>query len=409
MKEKYSKSVMYYSYYKILFLSLIIDPIIMIYAIDSHIDISKLFIILSVQSIIGMIFEIPTGVIADVKGPKSSIILGSVCFAIACLIFMFYPTLQGFFIAYVLVGFYKNFISGADSSYLYLALDDEGRAEEYSKIEGKLSSINFAITAVATVVATYLYEIDAYLPFVIGILSTIIAVLVFTGAKNFIEEQTSEILVGIKYKKYAERVKSGYQGMKNSHTIKWFIIYSSIISFLLGSIMSMYQLHFKNIGLDTKYVGVIYTIGYIVSSISSHFAYKFKKIKNIYSVFVMFLVLMVITGVGMSFAKLALVWVVFIPRFIIGVYPTLIQHFINKEIVESRTTILSFRSFAKQVPSILLMPIIGKVIGLYGLQVTLIIYGIFAVLCTLLIFVLLKKNRLEDKIEESNNLGRKVL
>ena len=409
MKGKYSKSVMSYSYYKILFLSLIIDPIIIIYALDSNIDISKLFIILSVQSIIGMIFEIPTGVIADVNGPKRSIILGSVCFTVACLIFIFFPTLQGFFVAYVFIGFYKNFISGADSSYLYLALENEGKTEEYSKIAGGLSSINFAITAVITVVATFLYDINSYLPFGMGIFFATIALLVFARAENFIEEQSSNVLVSTKYKKYAQTIKSGYLSMKNSNSIKWFIIYSMIMAFLLGAIMSLYQLHFKDVGLSTKYVGIIYTIGYFVSSISSRFAYKFKNIKNKYSVFVMFIVLMITTGIGMSFGKLAFVWVVFIPRFIIGVYPTLINDFINKEIIESRSTILSFREFSKQLPSTLLMPIIGKIIGLYGLQVTLVIYAIIAALSTVLIVTILKRNKMEYRVEENNNLNSKVI
>lgn len=79
-----------FSLYKILFISMITDPIFIIYAQDVGLGIEQIFMLLSVQKIVALLFEIPTGMLADVQGPKYSLIYGVGSFALANVIYIIF-------------------------------------------------------------------------------------------------------------------------------------------------------------------------------------------------------------------------------------------------------------------------------------------------------------------------------
>lgn len=61
------------------------------------------------------------------------------------------------------------------------------------------------------------------------------------------------------------------------------------------------------------------------------------------------------------------IFVIFIPRMIIGIYPRVFQQYINDEITENRNTILSIREAVKNLPIITILPLIGIIIDKKGI------------------------------------------
>ena len=79
---------------------------------------------------------------------------------------------------------------------------------------------------------------------------------------------------------------------------------------------------------------------------------------------------------------------IFVPRIVIGVYPVMVQQFINDRITNNRVTILSIREFAKRLSIIIFMPILGNIIDKYGIKTSYLYIVVFSVISlTILIFL----------------------
>ncbi len=384
-----------FSLYKILFISMITDPIFIIYAQDVGLGIEQIFMLLSVQKIVALLFEIPTGMLADVQGPKYSLIYGVGSFALANVIYIIFSNQAGFIVASVLIGLYKNFISGAETSYLYLALKESKQVEEFSRINGFLNSLNLIITAVVTVGVGYIYHLNRILPFILAVLSSVTGLIILLNLKNLMEENNQIKDVRRQYQKYLMTIKEGFSEIGSKKSLKWFISYSSIMSFMLVGLLSTYQIYFKDIGIDVKYFGWLYAVFYLTSSLFSKYAYLFSKKNNQYLICLAMLIILGFIPLSMATGLKMLLVVVLIPRAIIGVYPTIIHQFINKEINKNRATILSFRSFSMQVPQILLLPLVGKLLG-SSLDLVYYIYFALMISSSIALYGYYKMNNLKE-------------
>ena len=189
--------------------------------------------------------------------------------------------------------------------------------------------------------------------------------------KNLKEENRKKVELKDSYKKFFETTKEGFVTIFTSKKLIWFILYSAVISFLLVCLLRTYQLHFIALNIPTEYFGWIYFVLYVVSSISSKFSYKFKT-KNIYTTFIILLVFLLFTPLLMSVHNILLLFVILIPRIVIGVYPSIIKEYINKEIKADRATIFSIRSLLSKMLQVFMLPLVGKMIDKCGLNVSLI-------------------------------------
>ena len=377
-----------YIWSKIFFLSMIIDPIFILYACESGLNATQLFTLSSVQTLTIVLLEIPTGVIADLYGCKTSIILGSLAFILANIIYVTQPGFWGFLIAEILSGLYKVLFSGSDETYLYLELRRCNKENEYAKISGRIDSINFALTGALSILTGYMYLLDRRLPFLVCLIFTTISLFCSFNLENLKENAHGQKSVGQTYSAYLQVIKNGTKSILTQKKLAWFIMYSSALSFLLVAILSTYQLYFLKLYIPPEYFGWIYFFLYIASSLSSQKAYAFKS-KNMQKTFMLLLLLLTVTPILMLSNIKLLIMIIIIPRIIIGVYPALIKEYINKEIKESRATIFSIRSLFMRIIQIVLLPLTGCIIDQYNLNISyLFIAGI-----GILSYVILKRYR----------------
>ena len=113
-EHKMKKNILNFKLYKIFFLTMLIDPIFVIYAYSCGLSVSEIFILSSIETLLIVLLEIPTGIVADLFGCKISIIWGIISFICSNIIVLLYPKFLGFLICSTLIAFYKVLISGAD-------------------------------------------------------------------------------------------------------------------------------------------------------------------------------------------------------------------------------------------------------------------------------------------------------
>ena len=95
----------------------------------------------SVYHITGVLFELPTGVIADLYGKKFSIITGRIISVISCILMIASDSFLGFAIAFSLSSAAMNLNSGAAEALVYDSLKELGEEEKYKKIWANLAFV----------------------------------------------------------------------------------------------------------------------------------------------------------------------------------------------------------------------------------------------------------------------------
>ena len=63
-----NRNLIYFKWYKIAFLTMLIDPIFVIYAYSEGLSANQIFILTSIESVLIILLEVPTGVISDLFG-----------------------------------------------------------------------------------------------------------------------------------------------------------------------------------------------------------------------------------------------------------------------------------------------------------------------------------------------------
>jgi MFS family permease len=110
--------------------------ILVLFWLDRGLSLGQIMIFMSTYGISLLIFEIPTGVLADRHSRKWSLAVGAFLQVVVGVIILsttYFPALLG---AYVLVGVAVAFLSGAGEALIYDSLKQEGREPEVQRVFG---------------------------------------------------------------------------------------------------------------------------------------------------------------------------------------------------------------------------------------------------------------------------------
>ena len=175
------KNIRIYPYFRFFFSMLIIGPILVPYMLFKGLTYSQILLLQSISAIAVIFFEVPTGAIADKISRQLSLVLSGFFCAGGLLIYILFQSFYIFIMAEILFGIGMTFSSGADSAILYESLVKLEQKKEYQKIEGQAAFNVFIGHAVGSVLSSFLYTKNPYLPFWISIANLIIAIIISFG------------------------------------------------------------------------------------------------------------------------------------------------------------------------------------------------------------------------------------
>lgn len=105
-----------------------------------------------------ILFEIPSGAVADLLGRKRSMILSRVCVAVSCFIMLFSRSFGWFALSFMMQALGNNFNSGSEEALVYDSMKCLGREEHYMGVYGKLNVVIEISQGIATVLGGILAE-----------------------------------------------------------------------------------------------------------------------------------------------------------------------------------------------------------------------------------------------------------
>ncbi|MDT8337214.1 MAG: MFS transporter [Candidatus Izemoplasmatales bacterium] len=353
------------------------EPYLIIYLMISDLSLFQVGLLISIREIVIYIFEIPSGVIADMYGKKTELIMCFVFYIISFFLFFIASGFGIFALAMILYGLGEAFRSGTHKSMIMSFLDYNEIGASKTRVYGQTRAMSLVgsmvMSLVAIVFVIWLPEIK-YL-FLISIIPFLLDMLLIASypkylderrhtnfsLKDFLKQNVESVKYTFKDKKVSRLVfdealyQAGYKSIKDY--VQPIIIALSISAGLVA---------FTNYSADENlkiYIGLIYAVIYLISSFASRNSYKLAKKVNHFSLVNMMWFLSAGTAIVLSFF-LDNLFVIFVSFIMIYIFinlrkPVMIEEIGNASDKTKRASVLSIEAQLASLLLVIFAPIIG--------------------------------------------------
>ncbi|MDD5164721.1 MAG: MFS transporter, partial [Patescibacteria group bacterium] len=272
----------FYAHSLIFNLSKVIMPFYVLYFLHIGFNFFQIALISSIRSVVTLIFEIPTGVIADKYGRKNSVILGYLLTAISLALI---PVWDKFYIVAIIFAFdalFETLVSGADRAWAVDLMEntDKSLVDKYFLKTRMFRNIGMVAAPLigGYIVATSNMR-NLWFVFAAGIfVSTLI---LFFGKEIRKHEQDKPIA----QKKFCNIFQDSKTAIKTalSHKIIILLFSGIFVFFFVDEITSLiWTPHLEKIGLSLPMIGYLFSIiaglGIILPLVAEFFLKKKSKL-----------------------------------------------------------------------------------------------------------------------------------
>ena len=345
-----------------------------------------------------MIFEMPTGLVADTYGRKISVILSALVSVISGIFFIFFPILFGFIIAEILNGLGETLRSGALEAWLVDSLKYEGKEEKVKYAFAQGTKYRIIGNLSGLILGGYLASLNiklVWVPFTIIFFILNIFLILKMKEEYKIERTISDRVLS----KISETIKKSLTVIKSQKMILALLLLALFSEFSFETISQYWQVHFsENLFIKTEYFGWILVISSIATILLidkvTQLSERFKpEISSLVILEILFLFSLLVIALTFS-PLLAIIFFILLQSFASFKEPIFLDLY-NKHIPsEQRATLLSFQSLVGSGGEVLAGLCIGVVALKFGLRIT---FGLGSVVLFLglVLFVLFARPKQE--------------
>lgn len=348
----------------------------------------------AIYHITGVLFELPTGVIADLYGKKFSVVTGRIVSVISCILMITSNSFLGFALAFVLSSASMNLNSGAGEALIYDSLKSLGEEENYKKILGNLAFLMSLGQGMAVLLGGVLADIKFLYAYIFG---TVIQIAALMAAYNFNEPPIN--------KSFEEKQKdnsiltqliTSVRVLKMRKVVLYLILFSSLIGSLQTTVFFYSQQYFSDMSYSKTAIAIICALSSFIEAISSKYAYKLENLLKLKGTLISISLINIFSLMGMALIKDLSVVFFLLTSITGGLAFTIFSDYINSRIPsEYRATILSFDSLCFSAFMISVFPIFGILAEKNGFSIT---FGIIALLyIPAMTFLMLKLKKHKNK------------
>lgn len=375
----FSKNIKTYYFYSTFAELLILGPILVLFLIAKGLSFTEIMVLQSISAIAVVLFEVPTGAVADKIGRKESILLGALLWAISLGFYVVGRSFPMFILAEVTFSLGATFKSGADNALIYDSLKVMGRESEFQSIEGKARSFALYAQAVGSIIAGFVYEVNRNLPFLISVIFMLVTIVITLR----FEEPPIEGKVGKYGINYIEQIKESGKFIISHEKIKAIIIFTMMFFIFYRTAFFYYQPYMEAVKIPVRYFGILFFVFNITAAFASkrsHWIMDKTKPKTL----TFMALLMIISFVLMGTVKVWFgVFAILFQQVARGIYRPVTTKYLNKHIPsDKRATVLSFQSLACNMSVAIAFPIMGILKDHQNIFTTHMVLGIAMIILT---------------------------
>lgn len=262
----------------ILYLYEFISTFILFYAVDTlfylerGITSSQYLFFVVISYIVQLLFEIPSGVLADKYSKKKILIISQILFIISTIIFIMANNYIIFVIATIIAGLQKCFGTGIINSFLYESLENKRKFNKCLFIKNTIyytaymlaMPIGGFIAEKLSIVTTYYITL---IPAIIGLI-----VLFFLNENETSNAKNNDNITG-----KLEILKNGLQEIKKNSFIKIIIFTNAILLAVIKLVEESHPDYSIRIGITEFQIGIYTSFILVFCIIGSYLGSKIKE------------------------------------------------------------------------------------------------------------------------------------
>ena len=363
-------------------------PVLALYYQESLFTITNVAIVFAVEAFCIVLFEIPTGAIADLFGRKIVMVLSNLFIIFAIVLLSIGSGMIMFILYAVFMAFGRSLASGTYSAFIFDSLKEENKEQYFKKIIGNFLALWPLGAAIGSILGGYLASISLWVPVFYTLIPMTISLIItlFLKEPNYEKEENKNIF------------KHMFSSSKMIFQHKQLIILA-ITGFIIVSLgETMHRLdglfyEFKQIPI--LYFGYISAFVFGFSSLGHYLShYISKKMGNKTTLIIAYTLSPLLTLLATFASGLWAVILFIIPSLAWGLKNPIIDHLINSEVEsKQRATILSINNFISQLGFALVAPFIGYFSELYDINTAIMISALLLFSVPVLFMLLKKENK----------------
>jgi len=278
-------------------------PVYVLYFRHYQINLFQIALLAAIFEASILLFEMPTGLVADIYGRKISVILSTIFSLISGAIFIFFPFLAGFIVAEIIGGLGETLRSGALEAWLVDSLKHEGKEEKLKFAFAQGTKFKIAGNLSGLILGGYLASLNmklVWLPFTIVFFILCLFLIRKMKEEYTIEKKISDKIIS----KFSETIRQSLNVLKAQKLILALILLSLFSEFSFETISQFWQVHFdENLFIPAQYFGWILAIASIltilfidkVTTLSERFIHEISSLIILEFLFLVSLLLIALT------------------------------------------------------------------------------------------------------------------
>jgi MFS family permease len=331
--------------------------------------------------------EVPTGVVADTWGRKTSLACGSALMTLGCVGWAFAPTMPLIMLSYIGMGIGFTFLSGADEALFYESVQFSGRGDDYARLVGRSTALFTGALAISSVLGGFLAEINLVLPFAVSG----VALVLMLGVVLTLTEPRSETHDEKARPGFGTILRQSLALMRARPALRYPMLYLALVP-LAGFVMEIIFLQPQAVALGVPIAGIgvlsmgLQLVNIAASSGSDRIRALFGERRILYAAPLIILASIVLLGLlQMLPALLFVAVIVFVTAALRPLLLARIQAEVSDEV---RATVLSMQSLMFTFLGAISQPSLAYVADQAGLPAAyFVLAGCMAVLIVVLLWV----------------------
>ncbi|WP_173917556.1 MFS transporter [Halobacillus sp. Marseille-Q1614] len=363
-----TKTNIYMLYLYIFFAQLFFDRALwVIYLGDKGMTYGQIGLLEAFLHLAIVLFEVPTGMIADLYGRKISLVIGNIFSLLYGLFMLISGTFSMFTLAFLSMGLMVTFHSGAEQAFAYDTLKNENQEKNYTRVMGSMTALALLSLSLAKFLGGFMADISWELVYGSMIFTHILAIIPLFFMKEPERDKTEDI-GGRWYNQWGHQFKLGFNVWKNNPVIHQPVVLFILASAVMVIIVFYGQEYFIQLGYSPVVVGAVFTVEGLLGVVMAKVAYKveerFKFFNILYyglGLFILFFGLFIFASdwaILLSFLFLAQLFSLFEP-----IFSSFVQNLLTSNV---RSTFFSLIGLMESFLIMISFPLFGFTIERTG-------------------------------------------
>ena len=384
MRKKFSGPVIKLAFYLGLVWFTFWQPVIVIFWLKNGLTMSSIMILKSLHGIAVLLLEVPTGVITDRFGARTSFIFASILYVLSLIVYVFGHSFSVFLVAELIAAFGTALVSGSDSAYVYTLLNSENKSSLFSDIFGKINSVRLLSQTVAGILGGFVAQF-------ISLRATLALTIIPNAASIFVAISLPNVKVKVRkgetiLSMFGRGVRSLFAGITN---MRLSINYITIATAGL-LLFWIYQPYLKKIGVPLAYFGILMAVFNFTAMSFSSFSGVIRRFLGATKSVLLINLLFIFSALfmGFAFGPQGAIFILGLQA-VRGMQPAIFHELIlNNTDPDSRATSLSILNMMKRASFVAFAPILGVAVDKYGVFISIRGIALFVAIVITGVFVL---------------------